>query len=586
MDTRLTPAFWTLRIAFGLMAFLAGLDKFLNLLTNWEQYASPLVLAVAPFSAGTLMRVAGVVEMAAGLAVLVGVTRLGGYVVAAWLSLIALTLVTTGRYFDIAVRDLVLACGAFVLARLSEVREETAVRRSRNTRLSAVAVVALVVAAAAVPATARAQEIDPHFGDLVACHDDPFDRPSRSGFASARRTLDEGRRIFRYDTFGDEAFWGETLRLHEAIAGSANGGVGGGVSPRTALAVGLKVDSEALPKTLVDALRAGKVNLDDPATTLALLKLDAVVGVAGRFSPDGRLNAVGIRCAFCHSTVDDSLAPGIGRRRDGWPNRDLNVGAIVSLSPDLSAVDRFLGVDDATTRAVLASWGPGKFDAALFLDGKAFRPDGKSAATLIPPAFGLAGVNAHTYTAWGSVPYWNAFVAVLEMHGKGSFYDPRLDDAVRFPVAARNRSGHVEVSPEEDQVTSKLGPLQAYQLSLAAPVPPPGTFDAAAARRGGALFAGRARCATCHVPPQMTEPGFNTHAPEEIGIDGFQASRSPDGRYRTTPLPGLFARAKGGFYHDGRFPTLLDVVNHYDTFQRLGLSAAEKTDLVEYLKSL
>lgn len=453
---------------------------------------------------------------------------------------------------------------------------------SRSTLLSVAAVAAVLAAASAAPA----QELDPSPGGLVACHGNKLDRPDGGAFVSAHRTLEEGRRIFRYDTFGDEDFWGGTLRLHEAIAGSANGGVGGGVSPKTALAAGLKVDVDALPKALVDALRAGEVNLDDPATTLALLRFDAVVGVAGRFSPAGRLTTVGIRCAFCHSTVDDALAPGIGHRRDGWPNRDLNVGAIVSLSPDLSAVNRFLGVDDATTRAVLASWGPGKFDAALFLDGKAFRPDGRSAATLIPPAFGLAGVNAHTYTAWGSVPYWNAFVAVLEMHGKGSFFDPRLDDTSRFPVAARNRSGHVEVDPAEDRVTGKLEPLQAYQLSIPAPVPPAGSFDAAAAERGGALFAGRARCATCHVPPQMTEPGFNTHSPEEIGIDDFQASRSPDGRYRTTPLRGLFAHARGGFYHDGRFPTLLDVVNHYDAFKGLGLSAAEKSDLVEYLKSL
>src|SRR5262245_55123539 len=228
---------------------------------------------------------------------------------------------------------------------------------------------------------------------------------------NATEMLREGRRIFRFDTFGDEAFWGDTLRLHSAIAGEALGGVGPGVSPRTALAVGLKVDAKALPPSLVEQLKRGQVDLDSPATTLALLKLHAVVGVTGFFDSQGRLASLGIQCAFCHSTVDDALAPGIGRRLDGWANRDLNVGAIVGLSPNLKPVADLLGVDEATVRTVLASWGPGKFDAELFLDGKAFRPDGRSAATLIPPAFGLAGVNLHTWTGWGSVTYWNAFVA-------------------------------------------------------------------------------------------------------------------------------------------------------------------------------
>lgn len=408
----------------------------------------------------------------------------------------------------------------------------------------------------------------------------------RSITVSSHRMLDEGRRIFRYDTFGDEAFWGDTLRLHEAIAGAANGGVGPGVSPRTALAVGLKVDADALPPAVVEGIRSGAISLDDPATTLALLQLDAVVGVTGRFSPSKKIVSLGIQCSFCHSTVDNSFAPGIGHRLDGWPNRDLNVGAIVALSPDLSPVNRFLGVDDATTRTVLASWGPGKFDAELFLDGKAFRPDGKSAATLIPAAFGLPGTNLSTYTGWGSMTYWNAFVAVLEMHGKGTFFDPRLDDAAQFPVAARALSGHTQVPAGEDQVTAKLGPLQYYQLSIPAPTPPAGSFDPAAAARGAVLFVGKANCASCHVSPLATEPGWNLHTPEEIGIDGFQANRSPEKRYRTTPLNGLSARSKGGFYHDGRFPTLLDVVNHYDAFKNLSLDPAEKRDLVEYLKSL
>jgi hypothetical protein len=403
-------------------------------------------------------------------------------------------------------------------------------------------------------------------------------------FLNSHQTLLEGRQTFRFDTFGDEDFWGGALKLHDAIQGESLGGVGPGVSPRTALAVGLKVDSMALPPEIVRAIRNGTVNLDDPAVTLALLKLKAVVGVEGFFKPDGKLKSVGITCALCHSTVDNALAPGIGRRMDGWANRDLNVGAIVGLSPDLSAVNNLLGVPDATTRAVLASWGPGKFDAALFLDGKAFRPDGKSAATLIPPAFGLAGVNLSTFTGWGSVTYWNAFVANLEMHGKGTFYDPRLDNAEQFPVAARARLGHKKDA--EDRITPKLGALHYYQLAIPAPRPPRGSFNDTAAKRGSALFSGKANCATCHVPPLFTEPGWNMHKAEEIGIDDFQANRSPDRAYRTTPLKGLWTHSQGGFYHDGRFPSLLDVVNHYDGHFGLGLTAGEKTDLVEYLKSL
>ena len=402
--------------------------------------------------------------------------------------------------------------------------------------------------------------------------------------AAASAAVLAGRDTFRFDTFGDEIFWGDTLKLHEAIEGSANGGVGGGVSPKTALAVGLKVDAEALPRELVAKLKAGRVNLDDPKTTLALLELNAVVGLKGFFGPEKHLKSVGIQCALCHSTVDDSLAPGIGKRLDGWPNRDLDVGTIINLSPDLTPVATLLGVDQATVRSVLKAWGPGKFDAELFLDGKATRPDGKTAATLLPAAFGLAGVHLHTYTGWGSVPYWNAFVAVLEMHGQGNFFDPRLDDAVQFPVAARNRSGHTKV--DVDLVTSKLPGLQAYQLSIAAPPPPVGSFDAAAAKRGDVLFGGAAKCATCHMDPLYTEPGWGMHTGAEIGIDEFQASRSPDKRYRTTPLRGLWTHQKGGFFHDGRFATLLDVVNHYDTTFTLGLTDGQKSDLVEYLKSL
>jgi len=404
--------------------------------------------------------------------------------------------------------------------------------------------------------------------------------------ADAQAMVTQGRDVFRNNTFGDEDFWGGTLKLHQAIEGAANGGVGGGVSPATALSVGLKVDSEALPSSVVQAIQKGQVNLNDPKTTLALLQLNAVVGVKAQFNADGSMKTIGITCALCHSTVDDSFAPGIGHRLDGWPNRDLNVGAIVNLSPDLSAVDSLLGVPDATTRQVLNSWGPGKFDAELFLDGKAFRPDGKTAATLIPPAFGLAGVDLHTFEGWGTVTYWNAFVANLEMHGKGNFFDPRLDAAQTFPIAARNGFGHVQRSEDDDLITPNLAPLHVYQLSLKAPTPPAGSFDEAAAKRGDELFAGKGKCTQCHVEPLTTEPGWNMHTPAEVGIDSFQSDRSPDKRYRTTPLHGLFAHAKGGFYHDGRFATLLDVVNHYNSFMNLGLTDQEKADIVEYLKSL
>jgi hypothetical protein len=395
--------------------------------------------------------------------------------------------------------------------------------------------------------------------------------------------MEKGQEDFRFETFGDEAFWGDTLNLDAAIAGAANGGIGPGLSPNQALGLGLKVDVNALPGALLGQLRAGAVNLDDPAVTLALLQANAVVGVKGFFS-SGVLSSVGIQCALCHSTVNDSFAPGIGSRLDGWANRDLNVGAIVAFAPDLSAFATLLGVSQDTVRQVLNSWGPGKFDAELVLDGKAFRPDGKTAATLIPPAFGLAGVNLHTWTGWGSVTHWNAFVANLEMHGVGTFFDPRLNDAVQFPIAAANGFGNVRNTP--DLVTGKLADLHFYQLAIPAPAPPIGSFNASAAARGRSLFAGKAACATCHVPPLFTEPGWNMHLPSEIGIDSFQADRAPDRRYRTAPLKGLWTHTKGGFYHDGRFATLLDVVNHYNEVKSLGLTEAEKQDLVEYLKSL
>ncbi len=398
--------------------------------------------------------------------------------------------------------------------------------------------------------------------------------------ASSTRPVIRGRQVFRFDTFGDQAFWGGALQLHRALAGRDNGGVGPGVSPKTALSVGLKVDSTRIPKAIARAIKAGKVNLDDPKVTLTLLKLSAVVGVRGFFRGN-RLVSVGLTCAACHSTVDNSFAPGIGRRRDGWPNRDLNVGAIVALAPNKKPITDLLQVDEATVKKVLTSWGPGKFDAELFLDGKGFRPDGKSAATLIPAAFGLDGINLHTYTGWGSVPYWNAFVANLEMHGIGNFDDDRLSNAGQFPVAAR--AGFAHVRNRRDLITPKLGALHLYQLSL--PVPHATRFDPAVARRGRTIFNGKGRCANCHMPPAFSDSGWNLHTAEEICIDNFQSSRSPTLRYRTTPLRGIVAKLKGGFYHDGRYPTLRAVVDHYDSCFKLGLSSQEKTDLVEYLRA-
>lgn len=428
--------------------------------------------------------------------------------------------------------------------------------------------------------------------------------------ANAVGLVAQGREIFRFDTFGDEAFWGDTLQLHRGIEGAALGGVGPGLSPRAALAAGLKIDADALPQQLLQQLRKGRVNLDDPAVTLALLKLNAVVGVTGFFNPSGSLKSVGLECAFCHSTVDAShpelcaatLTPNpgtgcIGHRLDGWANRDLNVGAIVALAPDLSAVAGLLGVSQDTVRKVLASWGPGKFDAELFLDGKAFNPkqvtDGVATGTnvpgasLIPPAFGLGGVNLHTWVGWGSVPHWNAFVATLEMHGVGRFWDPRLNDAAQFPIAAKNGFGDLpHISPDDDRITAKLAALQLYQLAIPAPLPPAGSFDPAAAARGDALFSGKANCNACHVEPLWTDPGWNLHTPSEICIDSFAADRAPDHRYRTSPIGDLFTHLKGGFYHDGRFATLAAVVDHYNTCMKLGLSSNEKSDLIQYLLSL
>jgi hypothetical protein len=439
--------------------------------------------------------------------------------------------------------------------------------------------VASLATAAALTMRATAQR-----ADVSAALPGTFDEVIEQTGAELFRN---GRQIFRFDTFGDERFWSDTLGLNQAIAGARLGGVGPGVSPATALAVGLRVDVDMVPRAILAGIQSGAVDLNDSANTLALINAKAVVGVMPFAGGTGRPQSVGLTCALCHSDVDNAFAPGIGRRLDGWANRDLNVGAIAALSPDLSAVANLLQVDQATVRKVMTSWGPGKFDAQLFLDGKAFRPDGKTAATLIPPAFGLAGVNMHTSTGWGGVPYWNAFVANLELHGSGVFYDPRLNDKAKFPVAARAGFGNIRPGQGgDDGVTSRLAALQFYQLSIPAPAAPAGSFNSRSAEFGRQLFNGRAGCASCHVPPLFTEPGWGMHTAEEIGIDDFQSSRSPDNRYRTTPLKGVWSHQKGGFYHDGRFPTLLAVVQHYNRVFNLRLTDTEMNDVVEYLKSL
>jgi hypothetical protein len=392
----------------------------------------------------------------------------------------------------------------------------------------------------------------------------------------------DGKQIFRYDAFGDENFWSGLLHIDKAIEGSANGGFGDGVSPNDALAIGLKVDADALPADVIAGIQSGAIDLDDPATTIALLKLNSVVGVKGNFDNAGNLQSIGITCASCHSTVDNSFADGIGKRLDGWPNRDLDVGGIISPTDNAQPVADMLHVDEGTLRTVLDQWGPGRFSAILFMDGKAYRSDGKVAANLIPAAFGLKNIDLVTYTGWGSISYWNSFVANLEMHGIGNFYDPRLNDPLKYPLAVEN--GFYHVVNDTDLITSKLPALREYQHSIDAPKPPKGSFNAEAADRGKEIFLGKAKCAGCHALPIYADNVL--HSASEIGIDDFEAMRSPTGKYRTTPLGGLFTRAKGGFYHDGRFATLMNVVNHYNDYNHLHLTKSEKADLVEFLKSL
>jgi hypothetical protein len=374
---------------------------------------------------------------------------------------------------------------------------------------------------------------------------------SRSGGPMNPALVEQGKTIFRFDTFGDETFWTDSLRLHEVIRTS--------VSPNAALALGLKVDADALPPEVKAGILNGSIKLDLPATTVALLRLGAVVGVVGQVDASNLLTRVGITCALCHSTVDNSFADGIGSRLDGWPNRTLDVGKIVTLStsPLLTPAQR----------AVYNSWGPGKYDPRFNLDGQ-------NIPVVLPPAFGLRHVAREIYTGDDVVSYWNAYVAITQMHGHGRFVDPRIG---------------VDKNNPPDLVSSKLEPLRAYQFSLETPEPIPGTFDASAAQRGKAVFNGVAKCQQCHLGDALTDVNANRlHAAEEVGQNPAYAQRSVTKLYRTTPLRGLWhpPQLVGPYFHDGNAPTLQAVVDHYVQVLGLTLTPQQRADLVQYLRTL
>lgn len=357
---------------------------------------------------------------------------------------------------------------------------------------------------------------------------------------------DDGECIFRNDTFGDEKLWTDTLRLHEVVQT---------LTPTAALGLGLKVDAALVPAEVL-----ANADLEAPETTVALLELGAVVGVRATVQ-DGEITRIGITCALCHSSVDDSVARGIGLRLDGHPNRQLDPGAIIAATPGVGALAMSLGVTTAQAKTILSSWGPGKYDARLNLDGESF-------PVLIPPAYGLADVELETYTGDGPISYWNAYVAITQMGGQGTFVDEDLG---------------LDIQADPDLVTPKLPALREYQFSLLPPTPAAGSFDADAAARGEALFAGVAMCSSCHAGDSFSDAP-TLHDAEEIGVDGNEARRSKTGQYRTTPLRGVATHPP--YFHDGSAATLADVVTHYDTVLELGLTAPEQADLVEYLKSL
>lgn len=377
---------------------------------------------------------------------------------------------------------------------------------------------------------------------------------------TASELISEGRYTFRYETFGDEAFWGETLGLHRAFAGDALGGEGPGVSVETALAFGLKVDAEALTPELIARFTQGRAGAGGAKEFLELLDLDAVVGLTGFFDGERRLVSVGVQCALCHSTVDDAVAPGVGHRLDGWANRDLNVGAMLSLAPNLAPFTALTQAEDGALRRAFRDWGPGKLDPRLVLDAERVDLGQRRPPRLIPPVFGLAGVTT------------------LQLHGRGLFARPRDREVVKLAIAAD--AGFIDERLAPDLVTPRLAALHVYQLVLRPPTPLPGTVSLEASMRGKALFEGKAGCARCHVPPLFSEPTRELHDARELGFD------EPGARWPTARLAGLFTHHKGGFYGDGRFPTLDALVKHYDQAGGLQLSPAERMDLVAYLKSL
>lgn len=396
-----------------------------------------------------------------------------------------------------------------------------------STMRSSVIAIATVIAGAACTSAPKAVAVKSPTASEPAMDD------------SSSQSLADGKKVFRDDTFGDEQFWTDTLHLNEVVEKA--------VDPTTALKVGLKVDADVLPPGILK-----KADLKSPATTIALLKMNAIVGVRATVDSNNHITRLGITCAFCHSTVDNSVMPGIGHRMDGWPNRQLNVGAIIALSPALTPEQK----------AVYGGWGPGKYDPRYNIDGK-------NAAIMIPPAYGLANIKNETYTAEGPISYWNAYVAVTQMHGHGTFIDKRIA---------------VDIEQTPDMVASKLPSLRAYQHSIAAPAPPAGTFAADAADRGRKVFDGS--CASCHVDANGTDNNSNNvlHKAAETGMDDAYAARTAMKRYRTTPLRALWQHAP--YFHDGSAATLEAVVAHYDSVRKLGLTAAQKHDLVEYLKSL
>jgi len=373
---------------------------------------------------------------------------------------------------------------------------------------------------------------------IGACNDDGPGGPSAADIAA-------GKDIFRFETYGDEKFWTDTLHMNTVVQSA--------VDPTTALSVGLKVDADTLPAAVLQAIQAGQVDLHSPATTVTLLKLGAVVGVKATVDANNNITRLGITCALCHSTVDDRIAPGIGSRLDGWPNRQLNPGAIIALSPALNA----------DQKAVYNSWGPGKYDPR-------YNFDGKNGPTVIPPAYGLAGIHGETFTADGDqVKYWNRYVAVTQMHGQGNFSEPRLG---------------IDVKQSPDLVDPLLDRLQAYELSLQSPAPPAGSFDPAAAARGSVVFAGAGKCSTCHAGALYTDANLRLHEPAEIPTDPEYALRSASKMWRTSPLKGIWQHPP--YFHDGSAATLADVVERYNVAMSLSLTAQQKADLIQYLKSL